>query len=93
MIEHGFTAFGRCTTCGKEKAVDLPALAAKMGGEYSLWNRRCRCRLTEGCRGWVRFYVGPGWPTPAFDESTGWRWFEAEWEERRARPRTAKKIG
>lgn len=85
MIEHGFTAFGRCSTCGKEKAVDLEALAALKGADYSLWNRRSRCQLTEGCRGWVHFHVGPGWPSPAYDERTQWRWFHIEWEERHPR--------
>jgi len=77
MIDNGFTSFGRCVKCGKEKAVDLKALAEIKGRDYSLWNRSPRCSLTEGCPGRIRFFVGPGWPTADFDEATEWRWF---WE-------------
>lgn len=31
------------------------ALAEKVGPEFSLIDRRCRCRLTPGCDGWNRF--------------------------------------
>jgi hypothetical protein len=44
------------TLCGAWRDLDLAALAAKVGPTYSLWNRRTRCRLTEGCAGWNRFY-------------------------------------
>jgi hypothetical protein len=85
MIEQGFESYARCTTCGGDKTVDLPALMAKVGPDYSLWNRRCRCRLTEGCTGWVRFMVGPGWLTKDYDDRTEARWVDAEWQEKLAR--------
>lgn len=34
---------------------ELIALAEKVGPEFSLIDRRCRCRLTPGCSGWNRF--------------------------------------
>ena len=44
-----------CDRCGKWADVDLAALAARVGRDYSLIDRRCLCRLTEGCRGWNKF--------------------------------------
>lgn len=85
MIDHGFESYARCTTCGVSRRIDLHALMAKVGPDYSLWNRRCRCKLTDACHGWVSFKVGPGWHTPDFDNRTEARWIDAEWEERLAR--------
>jgi hypothetical protein len=46
-----------CDTCRAPfVVVDLVKLAAIKGEDYSLWNRRTKCRLTEGCPGWNRFY-------------------------------------
>jgi hypothetical protein len=84
MVESGFESFARCPTCGFHKEIDLPALLAKVGPDYSLWNRRCRCRRPN-CIGWVRFAVGPGWQTKDYDDATEARWVEAEWQERLAR--------
>lgn len=81
MIEHGFTSHARCPTCEQTQDVDLLALMAKMGPDYSLWNRRSRCRFTPGCAGWISFKVGPGWRTPDFDEATEERWMAAEYRE------------
>ena len=44
-----------CNGCRECRDVDLQALAAKVGPEYSLIDRRCRCRITPGCVGWNRF--------------------------------------
>jgi hypothetical protein len=40
--------------------VDLIQLRLRVGGKYSLVNRRCRCRLTANCPGWNRFYYLQG---------------------------------
>lgn len=64
LIEQGVRVTVSCTQCSKHDFVDLELLRARVGsGDYSLWNRRCRCRLTEGCTGWNRFrYVnGMAW--------------------------------
>lgn len=50
----------QCDTCRVIREVDLHALRARMGGGYSLLNRRCRCRLTDGCRGWNTFHYCRG---------------------------------
>lgn len=83
MLEHGHTAWGECRTCGAHRPIDFVRLIAKVGPDYSLWNRRCRCRLTDGCRGWIKFYCGPGWPHIMCDEATASRWMDLEMEERR----------
>lgn len=60
----------RCSGCAEVKLftmADLEALAAKVGRDYSLVDRRCRCRLTPGCRGWNRLYYLHGVFRPLVD--------------------------
>jgi hypothetical protein len=83
MIAGGFQSFARCSLCKAHRQIDLDALMAKVGPDYSLWNRRCRCKLTKGCRGWNKFAVGPGWHTKDYDDLTEMRWVNEEWDERR----------
>jgi len=46
-----------CDTCNAPfVVVDVAKLAQLKGLDYSLWNRRTECRLTDGCTGWNRFY-------------------------------------
>jgi hypothetical protein len=45
-----------CDKCDGYREVDLVQLAGAMGPDYDLWNRRTRCRITDGCTGWNRFY-------------------------------------
>jgi hypothetical protein len=47
-----------CDTCSNWRDIDLDELPEKIGADFSLWNRRTRCRLTEGSHGWNRFYYG-----------------------------------
>jgi hypothetical protein len=75
MLDQGHTAMAECATCRGHHDIDLAQLIEKVGRDYSLWNRRSRCRLTEGCPGWVVFRCGPGWPHLMADEATEWRWF------------------
>lgn len=56
-----------CTACSAYRDLDLDALREKVGGAYSLWNRRCRCRLTPGCAGWNRFYYINGMAVGMWD--------------------------
>lgn len=47
-----------CTGCHQYRrfsAEEIVALAEKVGRDYSLVDRRCRCKLTPGCTGWNRF--------------------------------------
>lgn len=55
LIEEGVPIRVWCTGCKVSRDVDLVALREKVGGSYSLQNRRCRCRLTPGCPGWNQF--------------------------------------
>lgn len=74
---------GWCSTCGGVKAVDFEKLRAIKGGNYSLINRRTRCKLTPGCTGWVRFHYLHGVFRPLWDDDTGERWMDRDWEDRR----------
>jgi hypothetical protein len=56
MIRREMTARAMCDTCAGWRDLDLLDLAESIGADYSLWNRRTRCRLTDGCQGINRFY-------------------------------------
>lgn len=84
-LDEGFDEQGRtkvmirawCGTCRRSKEIDIVALAAKVGRDYSLLNRRCRCRLKPGCPGWNQFSYAYGrstWPQHLVDEKTDLRW-------------------
>jgi hypothetical protein len=53
MIETDARIRVGCDQCKVWRDVDLVGLREKVGGDYSLLNRRCRCRLTAGCDGWT----------------------------------------
>lgn len=55
MIANGIAARATCDRCRGWRDVDLVALAELKGAAYSLVDRRCRCKLTPGCKGWNRF--------------------------------------
>jgi hypothetical protein len=69
-----------CTKCQNYRDVDLLALRALVGGDYSLVNRRCRCRLKKRCNGWNRFYVLHGTFVPLWDDRTAMRWSALDWQ-------------
>jgi len=56
MIGAGLRCTAYCQTCCVSKDVDLQAVASRLGLSGSLWNRRARCRITEGCPGYARFF-------------------------------------
>lgn len=56
MIERDCRVRVICERCHEWKEVDVVALAERVGRDYSLINRRCPCRLRQGCKGWNRFY-------------------------------------
>jgi len=74
MIDHGHTAMAECETCRGHQDIDLPALAERVGRDYSLWNRRSPCRLTPGCKGWMVYRCGPGWPHLMADDDREMAW-------------------
>ncbi len=63
-----------CTACPGHLDIDLLALREKVGGAYSLFNRRCACRITPGCGGWNRFYCMKGMAQGMWDDATAHRW-------------------
>lgn len=69
----------RCTVCGGQRPVDLVALREKVGGSYSLVNRRCRCRFTAGCPGWNVFDYLHGVRRPLRDPETFAKWMVQDW--------------
>lgn len=74
MIAAGVKVRTICTGCGKYRDLDNEDLKAKVGGAFSLWNRRTRCRLTEGCSGWNRFYYINGMAWGMWDDEGAARW-------------------
>ena len=74
MIEQGHEAYAWCGTCDQRWEIDLPKLVEKVGPEYSLWNRRSRCR-TNGCSGYMVYKCGKtGWPHLMADEDMEMWW-------------------
>lgn len=66
-----------CETCKglhRFTAAEITALAEKVGREFNLLNRRCRCRLTPGCTGWNRFFFRSGVYRPLFTPEQSGRW-------------------
>lgn len=76
MLRIGVKAFACCQKCGCQKVIDLAALIEKVGPDYCLKNRRCRCRLKPGCDGWNYFAHNRsgGIIVPFRDAATADRW-------------------
>lgn len=54
MIRQGWDIHSRCMTCGTLFRVNLRIIAKVKGPDFSLWNRKDRCRRL-GCIGHVEF--------------------------------------
>lgn len=74
MLNGGCAVRALCDRCKGSRDVDLDALAARVGLEYSLIDRRCRCRLTAGCRGWNRFYYRQAVFRPLWTDERARQW-------------------
>lgn len=78
-----------CDQCKASVLIDLPALIEKVGRDYSLVDRRCPCRITQGCVGWNQFRYASGPHAVRWNLRTEagllWR-SEREWALRRAIP-------
>ncbi len=80
LIEAGAVVHWRCEVCRASGPVDLAAIRAARGSEFSLSNRRPSCRL---CPGRVAFedrsrvYHRP-LDTIATDDPTSWAFYDAE---------------
>lgn len=76
MVENKVEVQVTCSRCECMKDITLHKLLAIKGPDYSLVNRRCRCRLTKGCPGWNRFHYLHGVMRPLWrDEDVLYRWF------------------
>ncbi|TDN82996.1 hypothetical protein EV664_105194 [Stakelama pacifica] len=65
----------RCRSCEATRPIDVAALARRVGEDYSLLHRRCRCRLTPGCNGWNVFDYSTGcWWYHLYDDADDIRW-------------------
>lgn len=74
MIDEGIEIRANCDRhCADWFVVDLEKLRRLKGPDYSLVNRRSRCK-TPGCKGWVKFYYPHGVYRPLCDEETATRW-------------------
>ena len=79
MIDAGIACQAFCDRCGKFRAIDLSALAMRLGRDFDLWNRRTRCRLTPGCTGFNRFqHGGRGVMRHMWDDATSELWDRAD---------------
>lgn len=71
-----------CSNCERWVEIDKSALARRVGRDYSLINRRTRCKLTKRCRGWNRFYYAVGEFLPLWDTAMLLRWMAHDAGER-----------
>lgn len=79
-----------CDTCKRVRTLDAATLAAlvqKVGPDYSLINRRSRCKLSPGCVGWVSFKFYHGVFRRLNDDRT-----EERWQEEDAKLRSAMRL-
>jgi hypothetical protein len=74
MLNHGCEVRVSCEKCREWRDVDLDALAARVGLEYSLIDRRSRCKLTPACDGWNRFMYLNAVYRPLWTDAAARRW-------------------
>lgn len=59
LIKQGVEVRAWCNTCmAPYIVVDLARIAEARGDGFSLWGKKSSCRLTEGCKGVIRFFHG-----------------------------------
>lgn len=73
----------RCDVCDVWRDVDLDAIIAAKGENYSLVNRRYRCKLTPGCEGWNDFRYQSGVMLPLVTEAQTDRWVYQDFQRAR----------
>lgn len=81
LINHSWRLSVYCAgegSCGKDRQLrsgDLSRIAAAKGMDYTLYNRRTRCRLTAGCPGWNYFlFDHVTYKMAMFDPEQAARW-------------------
>lgn len=66
----------RCSKCDFIQPVDIAALAEKVGTNYVLFDRRCRCKR-PWCDGWNRFFSARGGVfLPLWSDKAALRWMK-----------------
>lgn len=71
MLEAEREAHAWCHECHFQQQIDIPALAARVGNDYSLINRRTRC---PNCGAWMNFHYRQAALYPMWDDEMSWRW-------------------
>jgi len=75
MLRIGIKAKSFCTHCDASRVLDIPALIERTSPDFRLFNKRTRCRMTEGCQGWNRFWCNRGAVfLPMWDDDTAEAW-------------------
>lgn len=74
MIDRGVEVRVICEGSCSYIDLDLAGLAARVGRDYSLIGRRCRCRITPGCGSWNRFHYLLGVYRPLWTSDDVLRW-------------------
>ncbi|KKC24676.1 hypothetical protein [Sphingomonas sp. SRS2] len=72
-----------CDICKQWRSVDLDAIIAMKGENFSLINKRFRCKLTPGCEGWNAFHYQSGVYRPLWTEAQADRWIYQDYERKR----------
>lgn len=85
MIDRGVEVRVLCELLCGFRDLDLIPLADRVGRDYSLIGRRCRCRVTAGCTGWNRFYYRLGVFRPLWRSEDVLRWSTQRLAEMRGR--------
>lgn len=67
-----------CGECRRGRAVNLRRLVERKGADYSLINRRTRCRFTPGCMGVVYFHFHDVADIPLVEERALRAWREQD---------------
>lgn len=93
MVRENAEVAAVCDRCKGRQQIDLPALLAKVGPDYSLINRRCRCRITPGCTGWNTFRYLWGVYRGLYDDATSERWILLGEKSRREMTRLIREAG
>jgi len=76
MKEAGLQVSAGCATCkGWKRQIDLEAIIAAKGPDYSLINKQTPCPFTPGCKGYARFHYSGGVMRPLFTQARWEKWF------------------
>jgi putative SOS response-associated peptidase YedK len=71
MLVSGREAYAWCHECGSQRQIDILQLCERVGGQYSLINRRSPCLQ---CGAWMRFHYRQAALYPMWDQEMSWQW-------------------